>query len=428
MIKRRDLTRALGKKRVADWAVVERVQDIAIADSLRRAQPMRRREQRTRMSLVVHVDDPSGRGSARVEIGSQDANANQIVDEAIALALAAIGPGWKSVPASAPAKVDVLDPALGTALAKRDLQDIANGILASLRVPAPLTVAACACVTREQIVVDTQAGLSAKWEASAYELDALVGDDKQSLAIHREARRAADLEIEPTIAMAVADLALYRTAKPVAPGPCALLLDANAFLHDDATGVWSVFATQADAILERQGLTRYRVGVPVAPGAEAIAEPLWIASHGALDFATRSAPIGDEGDAVRKFMIVEGGIAKDLGLTPREAALRGRDPNGGVRNLEVTKGTWDGALPAKRTIEVRRLRALVVDPYTGEGSLELAISVDNDRGAQQTFTGGTIRLDLIGALARARRSATTIHRGAYKGPSRLLIDGVDLVV
>jgi hypothetical protein len=318
----------------------------------------------------------------------------------------------------------LLDPSI----AKGDLSAIANALVASLRVPAPATVAARACVTREQIVVDTHAGLTSKWEASTFVLDALVGDGTSSLVIHREGRRAADLEVDKTIASGLADLALFRNAQPVAPGACALLLDANAFLHGDTTGVWSVFATQADAVLERQGLTRYRVGVPIVPGAEAVPEPLWIASNGAIDFATRSAPIGDDGDAIRKFTIIEGGIAKNLGLTPREAALRGSDPNGGVRNLEVTKGTWDGTVPPKRTIEARRLRALAIDPYTGEASLELAIAIDHSGGKQQPFTGGTVRVDLVSALARARRSASTITRGAYAGPSRLLIDDVELVV
>ena len=423
MIKRRDLTRALDRKRVADWAVYERTQDIGIADAISRDKLMRRHEQRTRMSFVVHVDDSRGRGTARIEIGSQDDNANAIVDRSIELALASVGPQWKSVPASAPAKVRLLDPAMG----KRRVQDIAMGLAGSLRAPESTTVHACARVAREHIVLDTRAGLEAKWDVSSYELDVVVGDGTHSLAVHREARREADLERDATVTSAVADLGLLSMVGTVKSGPCTLVLDANAFLHDDTMGVWSVFATQADAVLERRGLTRYRVGVPVAPGADTVPEPLYIESNGALDFATRSAPIGEDGDAIRKFNIVERGIAKDLGLTPREAALRGSDPNGGVRNLEVSPGTWDGALPRGRTVEVRRLRGLSIDPYTGEASLELAISIDN-ADKRQTFTGGTIRLDLVAALSRARRAATTIRRGAYFGPSRLLIDDAHLVV
>jgi len=424
VIKRRDLSRALNRKRVADWVIFERTQDIAIADAVRREKLTRRREQRTRMTFVVHVDDSRGRGTARVEVSSQDTSAAEIVDRAMELALAAIGPAWKSVPASAPAKVILLDPSIG----KRDVFDIAIGLAGTLRAPAPATVAACARVTREQIVVDTHAGLTSKWEASTFEIDALVGDGTHSIEVHRTARKSADLELDAAIASAAADLALVRTAQPVKSGPCALVLEANAFLHDDITGVWSVFATQADAVLERQGLTRYRVGVPVAPGADSVEEPLFITSNGALDFGTRSAPIGEDGDAVRKFAIVERGVAKDLGLTPREAALRGRDPNGGVRNLEITKGTWDGTRPPRRTIEARRLRALTIDPYTGEASLELAISIDHSGGKEQPFLGGTIRLDLVAALSRARRAADTVRRGAYHGPKRLLIDDVNLVV
>jgi len=424
VIRRRDLARALDRKRVADWVIFERTQDIALADAIRHEKPTHRREQRLRMAFVVHVDSSRGRGSTHVEVASQDEDVGEIVDRAIELALATIGPGWKSVPASAPAKVALLDPAIG----KRDVHAIAMGIAGSLRAPQPTTVTACARVTRETIVVDTHAGLTSKWDASTYEVDALVGDGRSSIAVHREARREADLELDATIASAAADLALLANAEPVKPGPCALVLDANAFLFDDSTGVWSVFATQADAVLERQGLTRYRVGVPVVPGADTVDPPLTITSNGALDFATRSAPIGEDGDAIRRFTIVERGIAKDLGLTPREAALRGRDPNGGVRNLMVSPGTWDGSMPNKRTIEVRRLRGLAIDPYTGEASLELAISIDHVGAKQQTFTGGTIRLDLVAALSRARRASTIIRRGAYHGPARLVIDDTNLVV
>ena len=417
MIKRKDIARALAKQKVADWVITERAQEIAIADALHFEKLMRRREQRERTTLLVHADDPRGRGSARVHAAGNE-SASELVDRAVALALATIGPAWKSVPAAAPAKVELLDPAI----AKRELQYVAIGIAGAQR-----TAPTCARVTRERVTVETRAGLTTSWEASTFEIDALVSDGRHSLAIHREARREADLELAATIEQAAADLALLAGARPVDPGPCTLVLDANAFLHDDVTGLWSVFAAQADAVLERQGLARYRVGVPVAPGAEAADEPLTLTSNGALDFATRSAPLGDDGDAVRRFTLVERGIAKSFGLTPREAALRGSEPNGGVRNLVVAPGTWDGAIAGDaRTIEVRRLRGLALDPYTGEASLELAIAIEHPRN--QPFTGGTIRLDLVAALALARRSQATIRRGAYAGPARLRIDRATLLV
>ena len=114
--------------------------------------------------------------------------------------------------------------------------------------------------------------------------------------------------------------------------------------------------------------------------------------------------------------------AAGLGLTPREAALRQRDPNGGVRNLIVAPGSWDERVAPDqlRVIEVRRLRGLEIDPFTGDADLELALAVDRATGAP--FAGGTLRLDLIDVLAKAKRSARTIRRGPYVGPAAVLID------
>src|SRR5205814_212917 len=188
--------------------------------------------------------------------------------------------------------------------------------------------------------------------------------DTHALVIMREARRLDELDLDVAIAAAAADLGLLARARAPKPGPCALVLGPDALLHG-GLGVWDAFAAQADAVVERQGLTRYREGSPIAPSADRVADPLTIDSDGALDFGTRSAPIGDEGDAVRRFALVDRGIAAGLGLAPREAALRHRDPNGGVRNLVVATGAWAGEPPAGRVVEIHRLRALAIDPYTG---------------------------------------------------------------
>ncbi|MCX5745310.1 MAG: hypothetical protein NT062_22770, partial [Proteobacteria bacterium] len=90
---------------------------------------------------------------------------------------------------------------------------------------------------------------------------------------------------------------------PIA-GPCALVIGPDALLPGGGYGVWEIFAALADSVVDRQGLTRYRLGSPIAAGAETLAEPLSITSDGALDFGPRSAPVGDEGEAVRRFPLV----------------------------------------------------------------------------------------------------------------------------
>ncbi len=419
MITRRDLIRVVSReRRVADWVVIERAQEVHVVDQLRQ---VTRRETRSSFTVVLHVDSALGRGSARVTVDAGESTAAAVAGRALSLATTAVGPGWRSVPPAAPAQVTVIDRDL-----PKDLGEAARALVAlggdNVRVRAE--------VARESYAIQAKSGFHEEWLASQVRVDALVSDGQRSLELVREARRISDL-VDPeampaALAAALADLASLQTAQaaPSLGEPVDIVLGADALLHDHALGVWSVFAVQADATLERKGLTRYREGAPIVPGAAQVAEPLTITSDGSIDHALRSSPVGEDGDAVRKFDLVERGLSAGLALTMREAALRGRDPNGGIRNLVVAPGTWDGT-PVRRTIEIRRLRALSVDPYTGDASLEIALALD----AGRPFSGGTIRLDLISALARARRRSADkpLRRGAYIGPPAVLIERVDLL-
>jgi hypothetical protein len=379
LIDRRRLLRALDRRDVADWTLVERAQEVAIARG-----DLRRSEQRTKWHLTIHHDSPQGRGSAHIPIDSIDGDASVIVEQAIALAISSTGPAWHSSPLAAPARVKLAD------------ETLLKGDLFANMGSEPLSI------MREQVRVAMRGGLRTEWTATLVDADG------------RKARRLADVPARPTLPAV--------TGRAEA-GPCSLVLRPEALLHG-GLGVWEAFVTQADAVVERQGLTRYREKTPIAPGADTVAEPLSIASDGALDYALLSAPIGDEGGAVRRFSIIERGIATGLGLSPREAALRKRDPNGGVRNLDVELGSWAGETSG-RVVEVLQLRDLAVDRYTGDASLEIGVAVDRPKGT--VFAGGSVRLDLIAALARAKRSQTRLTRGAYRGPDAVWIDAAELI-
>jgi len=420
VITRRSLMSALSSRRVAEWVVVEHAQELAIADE---ARPLQRNDQRSRFSIVVHHDVPRGRGSAKIELASLHGDAGDVVDQAIALAEAAVGPTWHSTPPAAPAKVALLD----AQLEKAPLAAAAAAFLRTVARPPGATVTAGIEIMRERVSVDASSGFHTGWTATAMQASALVAIGERSLDVTREARRLDQLSLGQGLADAARDLMLLAQAAPPAPGRCALVLQTDALLHGGGLGVWSVFADHANSETERQGLTRYRLRTPVAPGADHVPDPLTITSDGALDFATRSAPVGDEGDAVRRFVVIERGVSVGVGLSMREASRRKTDPNGGVRNLVVKPGSWTGPLPARRTIEVRRLRSLSIDPYTGDASLEISLGIERDAGQERVITGGTIRLDLVGALARAQRSTTSLQRGPYSGPTAVLIDDVELV-
>ena len=422
MISRRALVSALEDRRVTDWVVVERDQELATATETRQ-----RTDDRTRWVVVVHQDVPRGRGSARLEIGALDGSARDLVDQALALALATIGPPWRSTLPAAPAKVEIADPAMTNVA----LDETAVQLLAALPRPNDAKIDGEIQLLRERVTVHTRQGLRTGWTATHVGASALVALGTNSLELAREARRVSDLDLAQAIPVAVVDLALLATAGAPVPGPCAVILRPDALLHHGVAGglgVWSVFATNATAELERHGLVRYRAGAPIVPGADQVSEPLSVTSDGTLDFATRSAPLGDDGDAVRRFALVERGVASGLGLSMREAARRHAEPNGGVRNLVVGPGTWAGTPPPGRSLEVRRLRSLSIDPYTGDASLEIALAIDRDGITERPITGGVVRLDLVAALARARRSAVVVRRGPYLGPASVLIDATEVLV
>jgi predicted Zn-dependent protease len=430
VITQRDLVQRLSRSTLGAWSVVERVQDIAIADDHRSLQ---RRDRRTRLTLIVHQDVPRGRGSARLDIDAYDTSADDLVDQATALALAAVGPAWSSAPPAAPAKVTVVD----DDLLKRELDAVALGTLTRLRRPPDITVTASTEILREKVTVVASSGFRTSWPATTLRATALLASPSTSrtLTLSREARRADDFDLDAAITDAAADLLHISTASRPIPGRCALWLGPEALLHGDATpdaphGLWAIFAQQADSALERQGLTRYRWRSEISPGASQLPSPLSIRSLGALDFATLSTPVSDDAVAIRNFPLIDRGIAVGLGLSPREAALRRTDPNGGVRNLVIDPGTWSPApSPTTRTIEVRRLHSLSIDPYTGDATLDIALAFDHhpSRPSPTPFTGGSLHLDLVTSLSRAHRSSHLLRRGAYHGPIAILIDDAELL-
>jgi predicted Zn-dependent protease len=426
VIRARDLVQRLTRLDPGAWSVVERDTDTAIASDT----AAQRHDHQTRLSLIVHHDTPRGRGTAQLDLTATSGSADDVIDHAIALADLATGPAWPSTPPAAAARITLAD----DDLLQRDLDSAAAATLARVRRPADATTTVTLALTREQTTLTSSSGFHATWLATSLRADAIVTLARTSpsaprLAITRRARRADDLDLDAALASAALDLRTLTTATAPAPGPCSLWLTADALLHDDDLGLWSLFAHQADAAFERQGLTRFRLGAELAPGAAQLPEPLSIISDGALDFATRSVPITDDAVAIRRFPLVERGVATGLGLSPREAALRGTDPNGGIRNLLVSPGTWSPApSPTDRTVELRRAASVSIDPYTATATLDIAFALDHRPGRPPLpLSSGTLRLDLLTSLALALRSPSLLRRAAYHGPAALLLPSAVLL-
>jgi predicted Zn-dependent protease len=404
------LARAVAARDLADWVLTSR-RHRALTARLAAAATRWRSDRGERLRVLVRRDLPSGRGTGVLELEPQRGAASAIVASAIAQAEAAVGPAWTTPPAAAPAKVALLEDELGSSLER-----------AGERAEAALRAAAAAAevelldaelrLCREDVALRSRQGFEVGWAQSSYLVTATLARGDRVATLRRHARRLVELELSSAVAQLAERLAASAGAAEPPRQPVLLELDADVMLGDDGVGLWQVIAQLGDASARRRGLGRGSARVKLAPSSEA---PLAVWSDGALPYGARSAPVGEEGEAIRRFPLLSDGALGDVGLGPRDAALIGSSPNGGVRNLVVNPGAGLVTAPAQRVIEIAQLRWLELDPLRGTAEGELALGFDRETG--RTFRGGGFALDLVVALGAAQRSPNQVRRGAYLGPA-----------
>lgn len=433
-IDRASLLRAIGTRKLADWVLTERRREaLAIDDA-----GGWRHDDTEHLRVLVRRDLPSGRGTGVIELQEQSGDAAAVIGQAVALAEAAVEPAWATPPPSAPARVELLDP-----LAAEAFEPAA----AELRTVLQQTTARTGLsllrwrlqVHRETVTLGSAQGFEVAWKQSMVRVDAIVERNGERARLRRQARRIVDLDLPGAATSLGGELALpaaqpSQYAPP--PQPVRLELGPEAMLGHDERGVWGVFAApasaghaggrggQRDRLAQRPRGSR---GTATASEREQPSLTLW--SDGALPFGTRSAPVGEEGEAVRRFRLFSEGELGEPGMGPREAARRGGAPNGGVRNLVVNAGApaasaADPARAATPLLEVRRLRWLRLDAQSGHADAELELAIDRERGT--VVRGGTFSIELLGALVTGERAATLVRRGAYHGPAWIRLGPVQL--
>ena len=420
------LVRELRRRRRADWSIIER--DIK-RGTARAGGALRRVDELLQIGLVVHRDLGRGRGTAELELaGDRDDDPVEIVELADQRALGVIGRSWATPRPAAPAKVALEDPAIAEATSGLDA--IAAGLLALL---AATPVEGEATVEHTAVRLATGGvdgvAMTATWRETRATVRATLERGGRAVQLAIEARKLDDLAIADRSRAALSELDGGTGGAPAA-GVYPVVFHARAHAHGGGYGLWQPFVFHADAGLVRRGLARYKLGMPVAPGAAAAAEPLDIESDGTLAFGLRSAPLGDRGEPVRRFSIVERGVARGLSLDQREAAIARREPNGGIRNLLIGAGR-SGAdellrVTAGPFVEVRRLAWLDVDPHSGLGVAAIAAAVLHDDRGRHAFRGGTIRGDLFRGLATAQRSRELVTEGPVRGPAAIRVEGLEL--
>jgi PmbA protein len=407
----------------AEWVAAARTRVVGAVGH--GADEGRRVDRRTELTATVFRDLPAGRGAAQVAIPGS-APIGEAVTAALAQASSAVGPAWSMVAPAAPAQVDVDDPALAVGEADDAAEAIATEVYAAVRdrraaalAGGPLEVVSIAIeVVRDDLELSTSQGLHAAWSATEARVTALLAAGGRTTIAEARARRHDGLELAVAIPEAAERLGALPAAAPPPAGSYAVVLRLAALAPLAGRGLLDVFAAQADAALVRQGLSRWRPGQAVVEDATADPEPLTIVSDGTLPYGLRSAPVGDQGEPVRRFTLVERGIARDLAFDQREAALAGARPNGGVRNLAVAPGATPAAELAAGgpVLDVAELAWIDLDPRTGAFTADIGFGWLRDGGAATPVRGAILRGDAVALLAHARRSREVARRGSYHGP------------
>ena len=390
--------------------------------------------------IALHVDHANGRGSATaVVLPHQRGEIRAIVTAALQHAMRAREPLWALPAPAAPARVDVFDPAAGDDVSKaafaveRSIERAldANGAVADAA-GETLRASLAVDVARTDTRVETSAGFRGEFAATLARVSGTLApigrvDQPMTARVDLSRRRLEELAIDDQLLAAGRRLRSRRRAGAPEPGRYDVALAAGALRpRDTGFGWFEPIVAQADGETARLGLSRYLPGQPLFGGGAA-GDPLTIRSDGTLPFAPLSQPFGDCGAPVRRFALIDRGVAAGLALDVREAALLGEQPNGGVRNLVVDPGSQrDEQLReagGRPLLRVRRLASLDIEPRTGAFAAEIAAATIG----RDPIRGGVLRGNVFESSGTSRMSKEVADEGWYLGPAWLRLYDVELV-
>ncbi|MCG8417608.1 MAG: metallopeptidase TldD-related protein [Proteobacteria bacterium] len=412
----------------------------------------RRRVARRDIDLSLFRDIGRGRGWARVSIAEAVPDLESLLRRAVQRAARAVGPGWGLPPPSAAARVDIADPAMDS-----DVMTAADAIGRSLDEPigSGFRVGSLAIVIeRGRTDIRTSRGLTHGHSHTLLTIEAMIalaeGTSGVVERLHVQSRQLAALDLPVALSRAVQQLDDRNKAILLVPGRYDLVVardalvprnvgygralvadfDAAVFGERPARYGWfEPIVAQADARADRIGLTRYRPGQLIYGDRVVTGDPLTVVSDGTVPFGLLSRPLGDLGEPVRRFVIIERGTATDLAFDLREAALRGVTANGGLSNLVIAPGTLSpGAMrePVQRpVVEVADLRWLDIDSSTGMFTAELGLSYLHDGSRDvRPVRGGFVHGNIFDYLPAIRLSSRTKTHSWYLGPESMRLSDV----
>lgn len=385
------------------------------------------------LAAQLFADRREGRGQCHVQIRDERPLSPQIRD-ATARALAATGPSWHLRPPSAPARVHVSDSEWQHApreIVDQALQDFISNLPSGVRaLQVQLDFA------REDLGVIASNGFDDHYRRTGLSVRAVLqAGSGQAVPLHMHARQRSDLHWQESIAAAARLSMDYRTATPLTARSCDLVFRSDAYAPRDEAdfGMWTPLVQQCSAERFRSGIARYTIGQSITPDA-ARGQPLTMHSDGTRDFGLHSAPFGDDGQPVRRFAMVDKGIAAGHAVDHREAALGATTANAGVRGLQIAGGAHsmeELMSPGERPLlVVDRLSTLATEPR-GRIAMHIDLATWRTQPAGQSVheercVGGVLCGDLYHWLTDAYYSREMHEMLWCRAPKVIRVNGLQV--
>ncbi len=387
------------------------------------------KRQEHRYHITVWRDRRGARGEARMLLAARDhADFASMLAHAADRAFFNLGPAWRLPLPAAPTRVQLADARLS-----EDPESVVaelSEIVREVRGVMPEKQSDAIHVQERLIRIRTSTGADFSSEETMISAEVLLSSQKAELThlFEIRVRTTADLDFRARLDAAKEAVNIRSTARELTPGLYDLVIAHRALLRAGGRmeAHWlSPLAHHADAVMVRRGLARYRPGEPLFDHKTSSGDVINVDSDGSIDYAAQSAAFGFLGGPVRRFRLVDKGVAANLALGIQEASLAKKDANGGARNLHLGSGshTLDQLASGQRPrLLITEMDWLEVNLQSGDIVAQIGLIADDH--SQKGVRGGTFSFNLFAALARLRISREMATEARMTGPAWIGIPAV----
>ena len=169
-------------------------------------------------------------------------------------------------------------------------------------------------------------------------------------------------------------------------------------------------------------LSDYAVGDKIFDGGD----NLTIRLEPTMKHSTKGAPFDIEGTALRKLVVIEKGIVKNLWGSNAYSQLMHKTPVGLYNNTVVSSGTLkDEDLEEETYVEIIELSDFEIDIVTGNFGSEIRLAYLYQKNKErQIITNGSISGNVYNSIKETKFSNETEQINNYVGPKKVLLSNV----